>query len=124
MGVPNPAMWGVLAALLNYIPYFGPFAGVLVLGVMGLLTFDTVPKGLLPPIWYLALHLLEANFITPILLGRRFVLNPVIIFISLIFWTWVWGVPGALLSVPILMTIKAICDRVPALAAVSEFLVS
>jgi len=96
----------------------------LVLGVMGLLTFDTVPKGLLPPIWYLALHLLEANFITPILLGRRFVLNPVIIFISLIFWTWVWGVPGALLSVPILMTIKAICDRVPALAAVSEFLVS
>ena len=79
-------------------------------------------SGLLPPAWYLALHLLEANFITPVLLGRRFTLNPVVIFVSLIFWTWLWGVPGALLSVPILVSIKAVCDRVPSLSSVSELL--
>jgi len=120
MGVPNAAMWGILVAVLNFVPYFGPVAGVIVLATVGLLTFDTLWKGLLPPAWYLLLHLLEANLITPVLLGRRFTLNPVVIFVSLIFWTWLWGVPGALLSVPILVSIKIICDRVPAMSPVSE----
>jgi predicted PurR-regulated permease PerM len=124
MGVPNPAMWGILAACLNFIPYFGPVAGILLLTMMGLLTFDTLFKGLLPPIWYLLLHFLETNFITPVLLGRRFTLNPVVIFVSLIFWTWLWGLPGALLSAPILVSIKVICDRVPTLSSVSELLSS
>jgi predicted PurR-regulated permease PerM len=122
MGVPNAAMWGMLVALLNFVPYFGPVAGVIVLGTVGLLTFDTLWEGLLPPAWYLLLHLLEANFITPVLLGRRFTLNPVVIFVSLIFWMWLWGVPGALLSVPILVSIKVVCDRVPAMMPVSELL--
>ena len=124
MGVPNAAMWGVIVAVLNFVPYFGPVVGVIVLGAVGLLTFDTVWKGLLPPAWYLLLHFLEANLITPVLLGRRFSLNPVVIFVSLIFWTWLWGVPGALLSVPILVSIKVVCDRVPALSSVSELLAS
>ena len=122
LGVPNAAMWGLVVALCNYVPYFGPFVGILVLAVVGLLSFDTVAKGVLPGGWYLLLHLLEANFITPILLGRRFLLNPVVIFISLMFWTWLWGIPGALLSVPILVSFKVICDRVPALKDVSELL--
>jgi predicted PurR-regulated permease PerM len=122
MGVPNAAMWGTLAAVLNFVPYFGPVAGVIVLGTVGLLTFDTLWQGLLPPAWYLLLHLLEANLITPVLLGRRFTLNPVVIFVSLIFWTWLWGIPGALLSVPILVSIKVVCDRVPRLSSVSELL--
>jgi predicted PurR-regulated permease PerM len=122
MGVPNAAMWGVFVAVLNFVPYFGPVAGVIVLGGVGLLTFDTLWKSLLPPAWYLLLHLLEASFITPVLLGRRFTLNPVVIFVSLIFWTWLWGVPGALLSVPILVSIKVVCDRVPSLSSVSELL--
>jgi predicted PurR-regulated permease PerM len=122
LGVPNAAMWGVFAAVLNFVPYFGPIAGVIVLGTVGLLTFDTLWKGLLPPAWYLLFHLLEANLITPILLGRRFTLNPVVIFVSLIFWTWLWGVPGALLSVPILVSIKVVCDRLPALSHLSELL--
>jgi len=67
---------------------------------------------------------LESNFITPVLLGRRFTLNPVIIFVSLIFWTWLWGVPGALLSVPILVSLKVICDRIPSMSPVSELLTS
>jgi predicted PurR-regulated permease PerM len=122
--VPNAAMWGMLVAVLNFVPYFGPVAGIILLATVGLLTFDTLWKGLLPPAWYLLLHLLEANFITPILLGRRFTLNPVVIFVSLIFWTWLWGVPGALLSVPILVSIKVVCDRVPPLSSVSELLAS
>ena len=122
MGVPNAAMWGLFVAVLNFVPYFGPVAGVIALGTVGLLTFDTLGKGLLPPALYLVLHLLEANLVTPMLLGRRFTLNPVVIFVSLIFWTWLWGVPGALLSVPILVSIKVVCDRVPALSPVSELL--
>ncbi|MEO8429829.1 MAG: AI-2E family transporter, partial [Verrucomicrobiota bacterium] len=124
LGVPNAAMWGMLVAALNFVPYFGPVAGIILLGIAGLLSFDTLWKGLLPAAWYLLLHLLEANLITPVLLGRRFTLNPVVIFISLIFWTWLWGVPGALLSVPILVSIKVICDRVPSLSHVSEVLAS
>ncbi|MDB6015691.1 MAG: hypothetical protein JWR19_180 [Pedosphaera sp.] len=122
MEVPNAVMWGMLVAVLNFVPYFGPVVGVTLLAAVGLLTFDTLGQGLLPPAWYLALHLLEANLITPVLLGRRFTLNPVVIFVSLIFWTWLWGVPGALLSVPILVSIKVISDRVPPLASVSELL--
>jgi predicted PurR-regulated permease PerM len=122
MGVPNAAMWGIFVAVLNFVPYFGPVTGVILLAAVGLLTFDTLWQGLLPPAWYLISHLLEANFITPILLGRRFTLNPVVIFVSLIFWAWLWGVPGILLSVPILVSIKVICDRVPALSSVSELL--
>ena len=117
-------MWGMLVAILNFVPYFGPVAGIFLLAAVGLLTFDTLWKGLLPPAWYLLLHLLEANFITPMLLGRRFTLNPVVIFVSLIFWTWLWGVPGALLSVPILVSIKVVCDRVPSMSQVSELLTS
>lgn len=124
MGVPNAAMWGLFAAVLNFVPYFGPVAGVILLGMVGLLTFDTLGKGLLPPAWYLLLHLVEANLITPVLLGRRFTLNPVVIFVSLIFWTWLWGVSGALLSVPILVSVKVVCDRIPRLSHVSELLTS
>jgi predicted PurR-regulated permease PerM len=122
MGVPNAAMWGLLVAVLNFVPYFGPVTGVILLGIVGLLTFDTLWQGLLPPAWYLLLHMLEANLVTPVLLGRRFTLNPVVIFISLIFWMWLWGVPGALLSVPILVSIKVVCDRIPAMSHVSELL--
>jgi predicted PurR-regulated permease PerM len=124
MGVPNAVMWGMFVAVLNFVPYFGPVAGIIVLAAVGLLTFDTLWQAALPPAWYLLLHTLEANLITPVLLGRRFTLNPVVIFVSLIFWTWLWGVPGALLSVPILVSVKAVCDRVPALSSVSEVLTS
>ena len=124
LGIPNAAMWGMVVAVLNYVPYFGPVVGVALLAAVGLLAFDTLPRGLLPAGWYLLFHLLEANLITPVLLGRRFTLNPVVIFISLIFWTWLWGVPGALLSVPILVSLKVISDRLPKLSPLSELLAS
>ena len=122
IGVPNATMWGMLAAVLNFVPYFGPVVGVLLLATVGLLTFDTLWQGLLPAAWYLLLHLLEANLLTPVLLGRRFTLNPVVVFVSLMFWTWLWGVPGALLSVPILVSIKVICDRIPSRSQACELL--
>jgi predicted PurR-regulated permease PerM len=122
MGVPNAAMWGMLVALLNFVPYFGPVVGIILLAIVGFLTFDTFWKAVLPVAWYFAFHLSEANIITPVLLGRRFTLNPVCIFVSLIFWMWLWGVPGALLSVPILVSIKVVCDRIPAMSQVSELL--
>lgn len=123
MGVPNAAMWGIFVAILNFVPYFGPVAGIIVLAAIGLLTFETALwRALLPPAWYLSLHLLETNLVTPFLLGRRFTLNPVVIFVSLIFWTWLWGMPGALLSLPILVSIKVISDHVPSLSSVSEVL--
>jgi predicted PurR-regulated permease PerM len=122
LGVPNAAMWGMLVAVLNFVPYFGPVAGIILLATVGFLTFDALWSGLLPAGWYLLLHLLEANFLTPVLLGRRFTLNAVVIFVSLIFWTWLWGVPGALLSVPILVSIKVVCDRVATLSSISELL--
>jgi predicted PurR-regulated permease PerM len=122
MAVPNAAMWGMLVALLNFVPYFGPGAGITLLVVVGFLTFDSLWQAVLPAAWYLLLHALESNLVTPVLLGRRFTLNPVVIFVSLIFWTWLWGVPGALLSVPVLVSVKVVCDRVAAMSPVSELL--
>ncbi|MGA2544432.1 MAG: AI-2E family transporter [Verrucomicrobiota bacterium] len=122
IGVRNAAMWGMLVGILNFVPYFGPSAGILLLATVGFLMFDTLWQAILPAAWYLLLHILEANFITPVLLGRRFTLNPVAIFVSLIFWIWLWGVPGALLSVPILVSIKAVADRLPAMSPLSELL--
>ncbi len=122
IGVPNATMWGVLAAVLNFVPYFGPICGVILLAVVGLATFDSPIQGVLPTLWYLILHLVESNLATPILLGRRFTLNPVAIFVSLMFWLWLWGVPGALLAVPILVSLKVVCDRIPAMSHLGELI--
>jgi len=122
IGLPNASMWGGVVAVANLIPYFGPLLGVMAVGLAGLLAFDTVSMGLLPALVYFGLHLLEANFITPCILGHRFTLNPVVIFVALIFFLWLWGVAGTLLAVPILTTAKAMCERIPALSTVDEFL--
>jgi predicted PurR-regulated permease PerM len=122
MGMPNPGMWGLLVALVNFVPYFGPVVGVILLAAAGLLTFNSLGHIIQPPLWYLLLHLFEANLVTPVLLGRRFTINPVAIFISLMFWLWLWGVPGALLAVPILVSVKIVCDHIPSATYVSELI--
>ena len=122
LGMPNPLLWGTLAAALNFIPYFGPLTGVTVLAIAGLVTFDSVGRGFIPPLLYLCLHGIEANFFTPLILGRRLTLNPVVIFASIIFWMWLWGIPGALIAVPLLMITKIICDHFKPLAPIAEFL--
>jgi predicted PurR-regulated permease PerM len=121
-GLPKAAMWGMLVALLNFVPYFGPIVGIVLVAVAGLLSFDTLSMGLFPAFWYLGLHLLEANFVTPLILSRRFRLNPVVIFFSLMFGLWIWGVAGALLAVPILVSVKTICCRIPSVSAISDII--
>jgi predicted PurR-regulated permease PerM len=122
IGMPNPVLWGFVAALLNFIPYFGPLSGVMILLVSGQVAFDSVGLGLVPAAIYLVMHALESNLLTPMILGHRLTLNPVVIFVSLIFWTWLWGIPGALLAIPMLMMIKILCDHFKPLASIGEFL--
>ena len=121
-GLSDPVLWGSVAFLLNYIPILGPMAGVALLALVGLTTFDEVWRGLLPAGIYLSLHFAEGEVITPTLLARQFTLNPVVVIIALIFWYWMWGVAGALLAVPMLATAKIVCDRVERLKAVGHFI--
>lgn len=122
LGLPNAVMWGAVVVMANFIPYFGPILGMVAVALAGLLSFDTISLGLAPAGVYLACHLIEANLVTPYALGRRFTLNPVIIFIFLIFCIWLWGIIGAFLAVPILVTLKVICDRINRLSPLGEFL--
>lgn len=122
LGLPNPVLWGVVTWLLNYIPYLGALVNAAFLAVAGLLTFDSVTTALLPAGAFLVINLVESNVITPVVLGRRLELNPVMVFVGLTFWWWIWGIPGGLLAVPILGTTKLVCDRVPALAPVATLL--
>ena len=122
IGLPNAALWGTLAALLNFVPYIGFAIGTTIVFIVGLLTFDTLTAALMPPLVYIACHAIEANAITPILLGRRLTLNAVVVFLAVLIWGWLWGVPGALLAVPLLAMMKVIADRVDGLGGLSEFL--
>lgn len=121
-GVPNAAVWGVMAALLNYLPYVGALIGATLVAVVSLLSFDTLGAALVPPAIYIGLNVLESQFVTPNVLGQRFTLNPVIIFTTVVFWGWLWGAWGALMAVPILVVLKAFSDHVGALAVLREFL--
>jgi len=121
-GVGDPILWGTVAFLLNYVPILGTALGVLIFLLAGLLTFDTLWQALLPAGLYLGFHLIEGETVTPMLLSRRFTLNPVLVIISLVFWFWMWGIPGVILAVPMLAITKIICDRVRPLAAFGHFL--
>ena len=112
MGVEAPVMWGGLAAILNFLPYVGPVAMVVLLGLFGIGTAETIVLGLVPAGAYLALHAVEANIVTPSILGARFTMSPVMILISLSYFSWIWGFVGGLLSVPILLMLTAFFDHV------------
>ncbi len=121
-GIADPVLWGTAAFLLNYIPIVGPLIGIGIIYVVGLLTFGHAGPAVLPAAIYLGVHVVEGQFVTPLLLSRQFTLSPVIVVLSLFFWHWLWGIPGALLSVPLLATIKIICDRIPRLAPFGHML--
>jgi len=111
-GLSAPIMWGGLAFVLNFLPYIGPLMFMGLIGLVGLGTASTVAVGLLPMLAYLGLHAIESNVVTPAILGARFTLNPVAILISISYFSWIWGVLGALLSVPILLTISALLEHI------------
>lgn len=108
LGMDSPLMWGGIVAVLNFIPYLGPIASALLLGIGGLMTFADPWAALLPPAIFVGLHMVEANAITPFIVGKRLTINPLLILVSLSFWAWVWGTTGALLAVPLLIIIKQV----------------
>jgi len=122
LGLRNPVMWGVLVALLNYIPYLGALTGIICMTLGAVLSFDSLGYAMVFPASYLALAILEGNFITPVVLGRSLTLNPILILIALAFWGWMWGISGMILAVPILATFKIFCDHIEPMAPVAEFL--
>lgn len=108
LGMPTPLMWGGIVALMNFVPYLGPIMAALLLTVGGLMSFGDIGTAMVPAAIMVGLHLVEANVITPIIVGRRLTLQPLLILLSLSFWTWVWGTLGALLAVPLLIILKIV----------------
>jgi predicted PurR-regulated permease PerM len=122
IGMPNSVLWGVMAGFLVFLPYLGPLIGIAIVTLVASLTFDGLGRIVLAPAIYLALEAIQGQIITPIVLGLRLALNPVAIFVWLIFWGWMWGIVGALLAVPMLTVFKILCDHIPRLAPIGEFL--
>ena len=122
LGMPNPILWGTMAALLTFIPYLGHMFGIVVVTLVATLTFDEMSQVLFVSSAYGGLALLEGWFVTPMILGRRLEINPVVLLIGLMLWGWIWGVGGAFLAVPILVTFKIVCDHIEPLEPIGEFL--
>jgi predicted PurR-regulated permease PerM len=122
LGMPNPVLWGVVAAVLNFVPYVGAVANTILLTLAAFVTFEDTGHALLVPGAFLALNLIESNLVTPMIYGNRMKLNTVALFIGLVFWWYIWGIPGAILAVPIMATMKIACDHIESLSPIGEFL--
>lgn len=122
MGMPSPLLWGVMAAVLNFIPYFGAIIGMAILGIVGFAVFEAPGTAVLVALVYLLLTGLEGNVLKPMILGQRLRLNPVALFVGLLFWGWIWGIVGAIVAVPLLSVLKLWSDHYRPLAPVATFL--
>ncbi len=124
VGVPNPFVWGVASALLNFLPYVGAITGVVIVGAVSFVTFETLAQAAIVPLVYISLTTLEGQIVTPLVVGRRLEINTVAIFTGIAFWGWLWGLVGVLLAVPILVIVKQIAEHLPSWNGLSEFLSS
>lgn len=122
IGMPNPALWGVLAGVLNFIPYLGAVITIVVILLAGLVSLQTTGQAFLAAGAFFGINLIEANIVTPTLMGRRLPLNPVAIFGGLLFWGWLWGMTGAILAVPLMACVKVMADRIGPLKPLGEML--
>jgi predicted PurR-regulated permease PerM len=122
LGLRNPVMWGVMVAVLNFVPYLGALTGIICMTVGAVLSFDSFGYALVFPAVYLGYGILEGSFITPWVMGRSLTLNPVIILLSLTFWGWMWGIVGIILAVPILAAFKIFCAHIKPMEPIAEFL--
>jgi predicted PurR-regulated permease PerM len=122
IGMPNAGLWGTIAGLLNIVPYLGAMLTLVILGVAAITVYDSIGQALLVPGAFLLLNILESNVVTPTLMGRQFPLNTVALFIGIMFWGYIWGIAGAILAVPMMVTLKILCDHIPALRPFGEFL--
>jgi predicted PurR-regulated permease PerM len=108
-------LWGVVATVLNFVPYLGGIVATLIIATVSLLTFITWPKILMPPLFYILLNGVEGQFVTPMIVGRQLALNPIAVVLSLLFWGWVWGIGGMLIAVPILAAIQIVSQNIASL---------
>ncbi|WP_011581410.1 MULTISPECIES: AI-2E family transporter [Chelativorans] len=122
LGVPNALVWGVAAAVLNFLPYVGAIVTFGLVAIISLVTFESLYFAMLPPLYVALCNTLEGQFVTPLVLGRRLELNAVAIFIAVAFWSWLWGIVGALIAVPLLVVVKVFCDHFDGLRHVGNFL--
>ena len=122
MGMPSPYLWGLLIFFFNFIPYVGAVSGVALSGFMAIVTFDSLGYALLVPLSYGVLSIFESEIVKPQILGRRLQMNAVAILLSLAFWTWLWGIAGAAIAVPLLVIIKVFCEHMDGLSGLGEFL--
>jgi predicted PurR-regulated permease PerM len=121
-GVANPVLWGAIAFVLNYVPILGPTVGIVIFLMASILSLGVTWWALLPVGLYFCIHIIEGEITTPMVLARRFTINPVAVILALIFWYWMWGVVGAILAVPMLAITKIICDDVRPLRAIGHLL--
>ncbi|RWL46248.1 MULTISPECIES: AI-2E family transporter [unclassified Mesorhizobium] len=122
LGMPNPLVWGATAALFNFLPYVGALTTILLVAIIALISFDTIAYALLAPAFVLLCDIVEGQFVTPMVVGRRLEINAVAIFIAIAFWSWLWGFVGALMAVPLLVVIKVFCDHFESLSPFGNFL--
>ena len=122
IGMPYAYIWGVVAFLLNFLPYIGALTGVAMVAALSIVTFDDMYYALLAPLSYLLLTTLEGNFFTPMILGRRLELNSVAVFLTVVLWGWLWGIPGALIAVPFLVVFKVVSDNIDSMHVMGNFL--
>jgi predicted PurR-regulated permease PerM len=121
-GVANPLLWGTIAFVLNYVPILGPMVGMVLFLMASVLSLGVTWWALLPVGLYAGVHVVEGEIVTPMLMARRFTINPVAVILALVFWYWMWGVPGAILAVPMLAITKIVCDDLRPLRAFGHFL--
>ncbi len=124
IGMPQPVVWALIAFLFNYLPYAGTVAGVALVGAVAIVSFDSLTQAMLAPALFLLATTIESQFVTPVVLGRRLELNTVSVFVTVVFWGWLWGIAGALMAVPFLVCLKVICDNVESLNTLGTFLSS
>lgn len=122
LGMPNALLWGAVAAVLNYIPYLGALMTVALIGIVALASFDGTGTMVLACGGFIAINLLESNLLTPMVLGRKMPLNTVAVFVSLLFWGWVWGVIGVIMAVPITVMIQVVSSHSERFRSVSILL--
>jgi predicted PurR-regulated permease PerM len=122
LGVPNPLLWGGVAALLNYAPYIGPAIMLLVLTVVGFGHFDTPLEAMLLPGLFLVLNIIEGQLFTPLTVGKRLALDPIVVFIGLVALGWLWGIVGVLLALPLLTCLRIVAERVTGWETVAKLL--
>ena len=122
LGMPSPYLWGILVFVLNFVPYVGAFLALILISFFAVISFDTIGHAMLVPLSFLAWSLLESEIVQPQIMGRKFEMNAVVILLFLAFWSWLWGIAGAAIAVPALISLKIFCSHMDSLSGLGEFL--